>query len=198
MVRQAWEETTRHRRGANAHDKRFKAVEKTENQLIDEGDLRRSIYLESFYEFVKFFWDTVIPEKPVWNWHIKFLCDEMQTIVERILKGEPKLYDEVINVPPSSSKSTIISIMLPAWMWARDPSMKYIGVSFTYPLALDLSRKCRDVVISEKYTALFPYVELREDQNTKGYFGTTTGGFRYCAAANGSVTRSSRAERSPG
>ena len=40
--------------------------------MVDEYDLVRSIVKESLYEFVKEFWDVIVPEKPVWNWHIKY------------------------------------------------------------------------------------------------------------------------------
>ena len=46
----------------------------------------RSIVRESFYEFVKEFWDTVVPEKPIWNWHIKLICKELQEIAEETVK----------------------------------------------------------------------------------------------------------------
>ena len=53
---------------------------------FDETELTASLCRDSFYEFVKEFWSTVVPEKPVWNWHIKFLCDEMQEIAERVFQ----------------------------------------------------------------------------------------------------------------
>jgi hypothetical protein len=67
------------------------------------------------------------------------------------------------------------------------PSARIITGSFSERLALDLSRKSRDVVMSEKYHELFPEIELREDQNTKGYFVNTKGGIRYAVGVGGSV-----------
>lgn len=192
-MRQAWDKTTAKTRKPKEVINRIQSalkdpVAESEDRLVDERLLRASIYKESFYQFVRYLWDTVIPEKPTWNWHIEYLCDLIQEQAERVLAGLPKEHDTVINISPGSTKSTIISVMLPAWLWCRNPSMKFIGVSYTYPLAMDLSRKCRDVVTSDKYKEVFPYVELREDQNTKGYFATTKGGFRYCVGAGGSVT----------
>jgi predicted phage terminase large subunit-like protein len=152
------------------------------------AQLTASLCRESFQDFVREFWDTVVPEPLVWNWHIGVMCDELQTIAERIFIRAPKEYDEVANVPPGTSKSTVASVMFPAWAWTRMPSFCFIGASYAHPLALDLSRRNRDVVTSELYRACFPDIILRNDQNTKGYFANSKGGYRYAVGSNGSVT----------
>lgn len=150
--------------------------------------LKASVYKESFYEFLKAFWHVVVPEKPVYNWHMKVLCDTMQEAAERVFKEEPKEYDIIINVPPGTSKSTICSVMFPAWVWTRMPTARCICASFSHHLAGDLSRKCRDVIKSDLYRLLFPDVEIRSDQDTKSYFMNTVGGMRYSVGTEGSVT----------
>jgi predicted phage terminase large subunit-like protein len=152
-----------------------------------ESDVLASICRDSFYHFVREFWDVVIPETPVWNWHIKYLCDELQEVAEWVFAGMPKKYDLVINIPPGTTKSTIASIMLPAWCWTRMPSCRFLGGSYAYDLALDFSRKTRNIITSEKYEACFPDVVLREDQNTKGYFANTLGGLRNSAGVGGAI-----------
>jgi len=154
---------------------------------IAEHKLVASVCKESFYEFVKEFWGVIIADEPVLNWHIKYLCDEMQEVVMRIIRGERKEYDLCINVPPGSSKSTLLSIMLPAWVWTIFPGFRFGGVSTTFDLQADFSRKCRTVVTSPKYQLCFPHVQLRDDQNTKKYFTTTAGGFRFSAGAEGAI-----------
>lgn len=154
---------------------------------FQEMDLVASICRESFYEFVQEFWSIVIPEVPIWNWHIKLLCDELQTVAERVFKGESKPYDLVVNIPPGTTKSTICSVMFPAWVWTRMPHARCICASYAYPLAMDLSRKTRDIVKSEKYRECFPEIDLREDQDSKAYFVNTKMGYRYAVGVNGSV-----------
>jgi predicted phage terminase large subunit-like protein len=155
--------------------------------MVSETDLIGSICRTSFYDFVKEFWHTVVPEKPVWNWHIQYICDEMQKLAERVFEGLAKDHDTVINISPGTSKSSVCSILFPPWTWTRMPTARHICGSYSYPLALDLSRKSRDVVASEKYHACFPKIVLREDQNTKGYFANSYGGTRYAVGVNGSV-----------
>ncbi len=147
-----------------------------------------SIVKESFYEFVKEFWDTIVPEEYIPNWHIEYLCDELQVIAERVFRWEPKEYDLVINISPGSTKSTICSIMFHPWAWTRMPSARIIGGSYAHNLSMDLSRRGRDVVKSDKYQRTFPNIKLREDQDTKSYYVNTKGGSRYAVGVGGSVT----------
>jgi predicted phage terminase large subunit-like protein len=147
--------------------------------------LLASVCKESYFEFLKEFWDVIIPEKPHWNWHVKFLCDELQVLAERVFRGEDKAYDMIINISPGSTKSTIASVGYLPWIWTRMPNARMICGSHTHELVLDLSRKSRDIILSDKYKRLFPNIHLREDQNTKGYFVNTSGGMRFSCTVGG-------------
>lgn len=155
---------------------------------IDPVELEASILKEDFYAFVKEMWDTIVAERPVWNWHIRKVCKRLEFVCKRIFKNEKKRFDLVVNVPPGMSKSLLMSVFLPAWCMANMPSFRFIGASYSYDLQMDLSSKCRDVIESEKYQKLFPHVKLRDDQNTKRYFKTSKGGFRYAVGMEGSIT----------
>lgn len=152
-----------------------------------EDQLVASICTESLYEFLVEFWGELIMETPVWNWHLRFLCDEIQAVYERVFRGEPKEYDLIINIPPGTTKSTICSVVAPAWAWTRMASFRFIGASHTHLLALDHARKARDLIEGDKYQRLFPGVKIREDQNTKGHYENTRRGMRYSIGVGGSV-----------
>jgi predicted phage terminase large subunit-like protein len=154
---------------------------------IDEVSLVRNICKKSFFEFVREFWSVRIPEKPVWNWHIPYICNNFQASAERVFAGEPRLHDYIVNVPPGSTKSTILSIMAPAWVWTRMPSARFICSSYTLPLALDLGIKARDIINSEKYQKCFPEVQFSTSQNTKGYYANTRNGMRLSVGTGTSV-----------
>lgn len=79
--------------------------------------IRAELCRRDFYTFVKEFWSTIIEEEPIYNWHMKYLCDELQKQAYRVMAGLPKLYDLIINIPPGTSKSTIVTQMFPAWCW---------------------------------------------------------------------------------
>jgi len=155
---------------------------------IDKNELIASICRDSFYDFVQTFWPEVIAEDPVWNWHIKYLCDVMQESAERVFVGEKKKHETVVNIPPGTTKSTIASIMFPMWVWTRMPTARTICASYSYPLAMDLSRKSRDIIKSDLWLELFPDIKLRVDQDTKGHFINTHGGSRFAVGTNSTVT----------
>jgi predicted phage terminase large subunit-like protein len=142
---------------------------------------------QSYYQFFLEFWRVMAAEKLQESWYIKKLCDDIQEISERVFADKPKLYDEIWNCPPGTSKSSCTSIGWQPWAWTRMPSARFITGSFAERLALDLSRKSRDIVTCERYQELFPEIKLRDDQNTKSYFANTAGGMRYAVGVGGSV-----------
>lgn len=155
---------------------------------LDEIKAIRSLCRESFYDFLMEFWGTIIAEEPQMNWHIQYLCDELQRMAERVFRNEPKEYDLVINIAPGSTKSTIVSQAFPAWTWTRMPSCRHICASYAYQLAIKDSVRCRDIVQSALYQRVFPEIQLREDENMKGLFVNTLMGSRLSVGVRGQVT----------
>ncbi len=138
--------------------------------------------IRSLYSFLKFFWPVVEKEPFVPNWHIKYICDEIQEAVERVINRESRVHDIVINVPPGSSKSTICSVMLPAWVWIHDPTIRILSGSHAFDLSTHLAIKSRDVIKSEDFERLFPgLIRFKIDKNGKTAFDNTETGGRKVA-----------------
>lgn len=150
--------------------------------------IEREACKESFFEFVQSFWDVVIKEEPVYNWHIPYLCDELQKLSVSIVKREKKPYDLIINIPPGTTKSTITTIMFPAWLWTQDPSIRIITNSYSNDLSIEHSVKSRDIITSDKYKELFPEVVIRRDKSAKGAYENTATGARYTTSTGGTIT----------
>jgi predicted phage terminase large subunit-like protein len=150
-----------------------------------QASLIRSICRESFFDYVKTFWPIVCPQIPVWNWHIPYLCNEVQLAAERVFVSKPKEYDIIVNLSPGMTKSLIFSVFLQSWAWTRMPAARNICGSHTETLVFDLSRKCRDVVGSELYQKCFPEVIVRGDQDAKSYWVNTAGGDRLGCTVGG-------------
>jgi len=151
--------------------------------------VKASIARDSFPVFVKEFWETICQEPLIWNWHMEVLCRVAQEVALLSIDRRPKKHDLLINVPPGSSKSTIFSVMLPAWCFARDPTFQAICGSYSFSLSLDLSMKSRDVIQSEKYQRWYgSYVDIRADQSAKQYFKLSAGGWRYATSTGGAIT----------
>lgn len=156
------------------------------SHLWSEAEIRASVCKSSFWQFVRQFWECVPGAGTlIENWHMEYIANVMQEVAERVFAGLPRLADLVVNVSPGSSKSSICSILFPAWCWAVKPDTRILTASHTQDLVLDLSTKCREVINSEKYTESFPYIELVHDQATKGYFRNTAGGDRLTCTVGG-------------
>jgi len=171
-------------------DKRelLEAIRNGATDEYNEYEVLASLCRESFYDFIVEFWDEIIAELFVDNWHIEYIANELQIVAERVFEWKPKEYDLIINISPGTTKSTLCSIMFPAWVWIRLPSGRIIGGSYADTLAMDLSRKNRDLVMSPKYQRTFPNLRLRQDQKAKSHFVNTNGGSRYSFGVSGTVT----------
>lgn len=142
----------------------------------------------SFFYFIKTFWEVIIKEVPVYNWHIPYLCDELQSLSVYIINREPKPYDLLINIPPGTTKSTIITIMFPVWLWTQDTTLRIITNSFSGELAIEHAVKSKDIILSDKFRRLFPEIVLRRDKSAKSSYENTDTGARYTTSTGGSIT----------
>jgi phage terminase large subunit-like protein len=155
---------------------------------LDRAAAVRILRPGGFYFFVQEFWDVIIPEEPVWNWHIKEQCDIAEDIIWRLKRREVKLEDLIVNVPPGSSKSTIWSQMLPSFAWAIDYTLRILLLSYSDGASMTNSMKCRDIIQSDKYRRYFPHVAIRKDSNSKTEIHNTKNGQVYATGISGSIT----------
>ncbi len=159
---------------------------------IDYKSLALSVVAEecrkSFFYFLQTFWDVVIAEEPIYNWHIEYLCNELEKLAVSIKNREPKPYDLIINIPPGTTKSTIVTIMFPAWLWTLDTTLRIITNSYSGGLSIEHATKSKDIIKSDKYQKLFPYVEIRRDKSGKQHYENTDGGFRYATSTGATIT----------
>ena len=136
--------------------------------------------LTNLKAFVAYFWDVVEPEMPMsWNWHLDELC----RVMESVERGE--LMKVIINVPPGTMKSLLISVFFRAWIWSKDPSKRFLAGSYGGHLSVRDNIKLRTIITSAKYIALFPSVVLTSDQNAKEKFETSKGGWSLATSVGG-------------
>lgn len=140
----------------------------------------------AFFRFIKKYWHTIIPEAPHWNWHIEYICGEMQAMAERVFKRLPKEHDLIINVSPGSTKSTVCSVMFPVWCWTVDQSIRSICGSYAFPLSLHLATQSRNILRSDEFKRRYPEIILDETQ--KGLLTNTGRGQRIATSTGGSIT----------
>jgi phage terminase large subunit-like protein len=91
----------------------------------------------------------------------------------------------VANVPPGTGKSLFTSVFWPCWEWARDPTIRWIFISYDERLSTRDSMKCRNIIESKWYRDRWPNVQLKGDAKLKTYYETTAGGYRMATSVTG-------------
>jgi predicted phage terminase large subunit-like protein len=139
-----------------------------------EGSLRK---------FIKHAWPVIEPGvEYVSSWHIDAIAEHL----EAVSRGEIRKL--IINVPPRSSKSSICSIMFPAWTWIWAPERKFLFASYDLNLSMRLSRQCRNLIGSAWYQRnwqdKFRIPTGKGGMDTKKRFDNDRGGYRMATATD--------------
>lgn len=159
--------------------------------------LRQTQYRLSLYEFLRVFWNEVAETGFKDNWHIQFLCGELEEIAFRVAKDLPRKYNLIINIPPGTTKTIICSIMFPVWCWAMGWYwMRFITASYSEKLSLESAEKSRDLIRSDKFRMVYPDLVIKEDKDTKSNFRVAkridgrlrAGGNRFSTSVGGTLT----------
>lgn len=147
-------------------------------------------YEKSFHAFVKAAWSWFDPAPFQDNWHLQDLCMHM----EQVARGAIRRF--LINVPPRTAKSNIISVCYPAWVWAQrekgpqsGPQVSFFYASYAEALAIEHSIKCRRLVESRWYQTLWGRrFKLVSDRNTTKHFENDKGGYRMASSVDARAT----------
>ena len=135
-----------------------------------QAQARREINNRSLFEFIKYFWPQISNDEFRSNWHIEYLCKELEQVAERVAKGLPREYDLIINVPPGTTKTITCSIMFPVWCWTRWYWMRFITASYSSALSLESAEYSRDLVRSDVFRRIYPELDIKDDKDTKSNF----------------------------
>lgn len=117
------------------------------------------------------------------NWHIDAICYRLQGMATGTHPNRL-----VINLPPRTLKSLIVSIMLPAWLLGRDPTRRIICASYGEELAFRFSRDCRALMETAFYRRVFGGSRLNPRKSTERELETTARGFRFATSVGGTLT----------
>jgi len=159
--------------------------------------VKREMCRRSLLEFIKTFWREVSNDDFCFNWHIEFLCQELEQLASRVGNKVPKTHDLIINIPPGTTKTTICSIMFPVWCWINWHWIRFITASYSGALSLESAEYSRDLVRSDLFRALFPDLTIKQDKDTKSNFkiqkrmpngSIAFGGNRYSTSVGGTLT----------
>lgn len=138
----------------------------------------------SLYHFFKQAWPSLAGGVPfVDGWHIKAIAEHLEAVYQR------KIRRLLINIPPRSGKSSLVSVAFPAWVWIHNPHEKFLYASYGSSLSIEHSVNCRRLIESSWYQSRWgDRCRLASDQNAKGFFENTSGGYRIATSVGGGST----------
>lgn len=157
----------------------------TPTQLMAAREMASRILMERhLHEFVRGAFHIVCPgEQFIDGWHIGAVCLHLEAVVDG------RIQEIIINVPPGTMKSLLVGVFWPAWCWAdrRRRHLKFMFASYAADLSQRDSVLCRQLVQSQWYQDRWP-IALSDDQNTKGKWVNTDGGWRFATSVGGKGT----------
>lgn len=143
---------------------------------------------ESFYEFVKAAWPQVDTADFTDNWHLEDICNHM----EAVARGHIKRL--LLNEPPRTGKTFIVSICFPAWVWAQrvkgplmGPQVSFFYASYAEDLSHEHSVKCSQLINSNWYRARWGD-RFRLTRDTRGHIQNSRGGYRMASSVDAKAT----------
>jgi predicted phage terminase large subunit-like protein len=150
--------------------------------MAEELSARRKAEI-SLHQFTKQAWPQIEGNRAfVDGWHIQAICEHL----EAVARGEIRRL--LINVPPRTMKSTLVSVVFPAWLWIIRPEEQFAYASYSSALSMRDSVRCRRLISSPWYQTRWGHIfNLVGDQNTKSRFENNQMGYRISFGVNSSV-----------
>lgn len=118
------------------------------------------------------------------NWHLEKIAEQLMHIEKC---GDLDYKVLLVLCPPRHGKTTLSTVLFPAWYLGRNPEKEVITVSYSGELALDFGALTRSYVADPVFKAIFD-VTLKEDEQGKAKWKTNRGGSYTSVGVGGSVT----------
>lgn len=115
-----------------------------------------------------------------YNWHLEAIAWELM----KVMSGDTKRL--IINLPPRSLKSLMVSVLFPAFWLGRDPRKKIFGISYGNELAAKHARDCQSIMQSNWYRMTFPGTRISRIADSSIH--TVKSGFRRATSINATLT----------
>lgn len=173
----------------NREDARKELIRRAKRELA----IRKA--RESLLPFIK-----VNNDKYIAGWFNRVLCHIMEQFYKDVQEHKkPRI---LIEAPPRSGKSEIVSRNFPAWVLGQDPDLEIINTSYSADLAMTFNKDCQLIIDSQTYHDIFPETLIKgeiakelEIAKAQNYKKTTTefnvvghNGKMFSAGVGGGIT----------
>ena len=138
---------------------------------------------KNFSAFVRNAWRVLHPTAPlIWSWTYDYLCELLTQVKNR------QLTRLILNIPPRTGKSTIVSILFPVWCWTTEPDNSFLVASHTLDLSVEHSMQRRRVLQSRWFESLWGgKFRLTTDCNQAAQFTNTAFGSMIATSVGANV-----------
>ncbi len=131
--------------------------------------------------FVELFFPVLHPNQKI------VPADYLVLLAEALMAVEGRIYQRVIfNLPPRHMKSLLVSVFYTAWRLGREPTAKFICISYGDDLAHEHSALTRKVMQHPLYQKVFPGTVL--EKVAVDHLRTMEGGQRYATSVGSDIT----------
>lgn len=152
-------------------------------------DYDRVLCEESFPYFLEQAWPYIDPGSDyIHNWHIDAICEHMSAVKDGYIKRM------VINVPPRTSKSSIVSIAFPAWVWIQNerkplsgPNVQFLCGTYGHPLSKSHGSKFQSLINSYWFQERWGH-RFKITTNTNLELENSKGGLRWSSTPESGTT----------
>lgn len=119
----------------------------------------------------------------IYGWHVQAICEHLEALykleINRLL----------INCPPRIGKSNLCSVIFCAWVWTKEPHLRFLYSAYAQSLSVRDSVKCRRLIQSNWYQGYWGNkFKLMGDVNNKLRFDNDKTGYRIASSVGGSNT----------
>lgn len=147
----------------------------------DDAEIRARA---SLYDFVRWMYraqhnKTIVPAP-----HHSLVCSAL----ERVIRGKTKRL--IINIPPRSGKTLLVSQLFPAFWMGLNPASNFILTSYSKTLASNNTYAVREIMRHEAYQWLWRDTkpQIKDDSQARDIFRTNANGMVYGVGSGGTIT----------
>lgn len=164
-----------------------KTIQKNQTKKSTASDLLLKIDAEECKRSLKTFaqraWHLIEPTEFIDGMPL----DAMIVHLEAVARGD--ITRLLINIPPRHTKSTLVSVMWPVWIWLQSPTERFLCASYSLDLSTRDNLRKRRIIESPWFQERFgPLFNLTSDQNQKRYFENNHRGYQMSISVGGGTT----------
>jgi predicted phage terminase large subunit-like protein len=138
---------------------------------------------ESLVEYIDYFFRKELNKPFQRNWHYDIIAEKLTEVLEG------KCNRLIINIPPGTGKTELVTKCFPTWALGVKPETQIIATGYSSNLTQSFGSQARDYYESDTYNLIFPRKSnLRQDQNTKALWKNEAGGQYLAAGVGGTIT----------